>query len=79
MAFDMACQVCGRPVYGDLCDQCRHKAKTFDLLVEHVDKFFAILDVTEDSEMSGKEFHPVTIRCIRAITLKPLEEAMKAA
>ncbi len=37
-----------------------------------VREFFTYLDATEDSELSGREFHPVTLGCCRAMWVEPL-------
>ena len=38
-----------------------------------VREFFAILEATEDSEMSGKEFHPTTISSCRVMVTERLK------
>lgn len=45
-------------------------------LSQAVREFFAILDTTEDSEMTGKEFHPTTIQSCRVLESQKLEKIL---
>ncbi len=44
-------------------------------LKECVREFFKILDSQEESE-EGRMFHPVTIRCCRAMMIEPLNKLL---
>lgn len=50
-------------------------AQLYDLQ-KAVQEFFAILDITEDSEMTGRDFHPTTIRSCRVMDGQRLESIL---
>jgi len=58
----------------DFKDYCARldAMSSYDLLRE----FFTYIDYTEESE-NGREFHPVTIGCCRALMSVPLDELLK--
>ncbi len=69
----MHCQVCSSPVYGSLCDECVAKIKLYNELRPRLDRLLEILDIEEESEMTGESFRPVYISCCRVLLCVELD------
>ena len=67
--------------YPDLLDKLRSvftgTPSKFDALAQAVRDFLSVLDIVEDSELSGKEFHPNTIRSCRAMDAERMNALLK--